>query len=77
MEPVTSIIVGAIISAFFAAVIWETLTEFVCRAIEEILPGKYGRKISKYVRKVIGIVRKFGDYAELNMQCSRILRFYY
>ena len=62
------LIIAAIVGGMIATVVWDTLTNFVCRVVETVLPRRYGRKVSSFIRKVIGAVRRlagFVDYAEL------------
>jgi len=68
---VLEIIIAAWIGSLFAAALWETFQNFLCKIIEKILPNKYGKKLSKLVKKIIGVIRRlhrFWGNAELVAQ---------
>ncbi len=62
-DPIT-IIIASIVSGLIAAAIWSVLTDFLTRVIETVLPRRYGKKVSAFVRKVIGLVRKAMDWVD-------------
>lgn len=69
MEPIT--IIGILVGLFWAAALWDTLTDFLTYAIETLLPHRYGYRVARYVRKVIGVVRqavRFYNHVEMLAQ---------
>ncbi len=68
-------IISTIIGVIVTAAIWKTLEEFLCAIIKKVLPERYGEQIEKYVKKIVGIVRKVYNYAELACEVMELVNF--